>query len=97
MSLLNEVLVNLDHNDKFKGFCAERGVLCTDEMYGCDSIATYKILNLRGFVNEYKRTVSKVWYKDAWEWGESVDAMPFGGWQSEADEVAFLKALRKGA
>lgn len=94
--LVDEMRVNLEYNNAFKAFCEKKGVVYTNSIYGCQDIALYKIPDTRAFVREFKQTVSKVWYKSAWEWGESVEAMPFGGW-SENEEVAFLKSLRKEA
>lgn len=93
----DEMQVNLEHNDVFRAFCEAEGVIRRN-FYGGEEVyvGTYRGKPCQEFVRKFRSTTGcKLWYKDSFEWGLAVDAMPFGGWQDEKDAVEFLKALRK--
>ena len=88
--LCDQIQANLKWNQAFHKFCEGKGVLHVG-FYGVEEIYA---TDEKDVVKEFK-AVSKIWYKDSFEAELSMDAMPFGGWKNEKEELTFLRAFRK--
>lgn len=88
--LCTEFNANVEHNDTFRKFVYEN-YSHHKSMYGGDEFSTADMKSARDIWKKAKH----LWYPSAYEWGLSVDVMPFGGWASEKDEIAFIKAYGK--
>lgn len=90
MKLIREIDTNLTNNSEFRSFCEEQGVL-HHGFYGQEELRFgTEVETVQAF-----KAIHKVWYKDSFEADMALEAMPVGGWQSEKDEVAFLRQFRK--
>lgn len=89
LKLNREFTANYEWNAPFRSYVDSLGIMY-HTMYGVDQALPKDMKKAR---QEWKKN-HKVWYLDSWEAGESIDAMPFGGWKSEQEEADFLKTLR---
>ena len=83
--LLTEFDANYTYNTPFREYCNAQGIMRTNfcgEVFAMPEDQK----NIRTFWKKHH----KVWYKDYWEAGLSIENSPFGGWESEEQELDFL-------